>query len=139
MLGGLLEGLSTGNTPKLRKLIISGMCMEADGCAKLSGVIRKRALPELQELYIAGRLRIVSITGLENNIMQRGVLSILLALRDTSCPVRVLDLSCGRWAWKSSVGNNLTDEGATYIINFLNGKSKTSLAVLCLNRMCFYG
>lgn len=60
MLGGLLEGLSTGNTPKLRKLIISGMCMEADGCAQLSGVIRKKALPELQELYIAGRLRIVS-------------------------------------------------------------------------------
>ena len=60
MLCGLLEGLSTGNTPKLRKLIISGMCMEADGCAQLSGIIRKKALPELQELYIAGRLRIVS-------------------------------------------------------------------------------
>ena len=28
----------------------------------------------------------------------------------------------------------MTDEGAKYIINFLNGKSKTSLAVMCLNR-----
>ena len=36
-------------------LIISGMCMEADGCAKLSGIIRQKVLPELQELYIAGR------------------------------------------------------------------------------------
>ncbi|KAM7454226.1 hypothetical protein BLSTO_05019 [Blastocystis sp. subtype 1] len=113
MLGGLLEGFAAGNTLKLRKLIISGMCMEADGCAKLSGIIRQKVLPELQELYIA-----------ENNITQRGVLAILLALRDTSCPVRVLDLS-----W-----NNLTDEGAKYIINFLNGKSKTSLAVMCLNQ-----
>ncbi len=37
---------------------------------------------------------------LENNITQRGVLAILLALRDTSCPVRVLDLSCPVWGEK---------------------------------------
>ena len=26
--------------------------------------------------------------------MEKGVLAVLLALRETSCPVRVLDLSC---------------------------------------------
>ena len=134
MLGGLLEGFAAGNTRKLRKLIISGMCMEADGCAKLSGIIRQKVLPELQELYIAGWWYYLGMKVIENNITQRGVLAILLALRDTSCPVRVLDLSCriGREKWWK--GNNLTDEGAKYIINFLNGKSKTSLAVMCLNR-----
>lgn len=32
------------------------------------------------------------------------------------------------------VGNNLTDEGAKYIVNFLNGKSKVKLDLLLLNR-----
>ena len=33
------------------------------------------------------------------------------------------------------VGNSLGDEGAKYIINFLNGKSNVQLAVLLLNRI----
>ena len=32
------------------------------------------------------------------------------------------------------VGNNLTDEGAKYSVNFLNGKSKVKLDLLLLNR-----
>lgn len=35
------------------------------------------------------------------------------------------------------VGNSLGDEGAKYIINFLNGKSNVQLAVLLLNRKFF--
>ena len=35
------------------------------------------------------------------------------------------------------VGNSLGDEGAKYIINFLNGKSNVQLAVLLLNRKLF--
>ena len=34
-----------------------------------------------------------------------------------------------------SVGNSLGDEGAKYIINFLNGRSNVQLAVLLLNRI----
>ena len=33
------------------------------------------------------------------------------------------------------IGNSLGDEGAKYIINFLNGKSNVQLAVLLLNRI----
>ena len=54
MLAGFLEGLASATTPKLRKLIISGMRLEADGCATLSSIIRNKALPNMQELYIAG-------------------------------------------------------------------------------------
>lgn len=113
MLGGLLRGLESGNCRLLRRLAISGMCLEAEGCNHLRAVLKKRALPALQELLMA-----------ENNIMEKGVLAVLLALRETSCPVRLLDL-----AW-----NNLTDEGAKYIINFLNGRSKTHLNVMLLNQ-----
>lgn len=35
------------------------------------------------------------------------------------------------------IGNSLGDEGAKYIINFLNGKSNVQLAVLLLNRKFF--
>lgn len=30
----------------------------------------------------------------ENNIMEKGVLAVLLAIREESCPIRLLDLSC---------------------------------------------
>ena len=93
MLEGLLNGLESGRSPLLRRLVISGMCLEADGCKHLRTVLQKKALPKLQELLMAG-----SFAGreraIENNIMEKGVLAVLLALRETSCPVRVLDLSC---------------------------------------------
>lgn len=85
MLGGLLRGLESGNCRLLRRLVISGMCLEAEGCNHLRAVLKKRALPALQELLMA-----------ENNIMEKGVLAVLLALRETSCPVRLLDLACTR-------------------------------------------
>lgn len=85
MLGGLLRGLESGNCRLLRRLAISGMCLEAEGCNHLRAVLKKRALPALQELLMA-----------ENNIMEKGVLAVLLALRETSCPVRLLDLACTR-------------------------------------------
>ena len=31
------------------------------------------------------------------------------------------------------VGNNLTDEGAKYIVNFLNGKSKVKVRLMLVN------
>lgn len=93
MLDGLLAGLESGRAPMLRRLVISGMCLEADGCKHLRAVLQKKALPKLQELLMAGRIAEWR-RRVENNIMEKGVLAVLLALRETSCPVRVLDLSC---------------------------------------------
>lgn len=41
-----------------------------------------------------GRWRRKDAASVENNITAKGVLAVLLALRETSCPVRLLDLSC---------------------------------------------
>lgn len=54
MLAGLLRGLESGNCRLLRRLVISGMCLEAEGCNHLRAVLKKRALPALQELLMAG-------------------------------------------------------------------------------------
>lgn len=75
---------------------------------------------------------------LENNIMEKGVLAILLAIREESCPIRLLDLSCNFVFVLIMLGNSLGDEGAKYIINFLNGKSNVQLAVLLLNRCVLF-
>lgn len=56
MLDGLLAGLESGRAPLLRRLVISGMCLEADGCKHLRAVLQKKALPKLQELLMAGRI-----------------------------------------------------------------------------------
>lgn len=70
--------------------------------------------------------------------MEKGVLAVLLAIREESCPIRLLDLSCKYVFQQFILGNGLGDEGAKYIINFLNGKSNVQLAVLLLNRMVLY-
>ena len=78
------------------------------------------------------------------------MLAILLAIREESCPIRLLDLSCNfDFAFMnfffydfsfihsfihSFIGNAIGDEGAKYLINFLNGKSNVQLAVLLLHR-----
>ena len=54
MLAGLLSGFEGGHTPLLRRLVLSGMCMEAAGCNTLRGVLKSKSLPALQELLIAG-------------------------------------------------------------------------------------
>ena len=95
---------------------------------------------------VGGKLNdLLLFSPVENNIMAKGVLAILLALRETSCPVRLLDLSCTFFICSVTlsndvnlwIGNNLTDDGAKYLINFLNGKSKTDLAIILLHRNQF--
>ena len=50
-----LDGLSTANCRSLRRLVISGMCLEAEGCNRLRSILKAKALPGLQELIMAGR------------------------------------------------------------------------------------
>ena len=94
MLAGFLSGFEGGHTPLLRRLVLSGMCMEAGGCNTLRGILKSKSLPALQELLIAGNWWLWWWWCLENNIMEKGVLAILLAIREESCPIRLLDLSC---------------------------------------------
>lgn len=54
MLAGFFEGFDDCHTPILRRLVLSGMCMEAGGCNNLRTVIKNKYLPALQELLIAG-------------------------------------------------------------------------------------
>lgn len=54
MLAGFFEGFDDCHTPILRRLVLSGMCMEAGGCNSLRTVIKNKYLPALQELLIAG-------------------------------------------------------------------------------------
>lgn len=51
-----LEGLGKANCRSLRRLVISGMCLEAEGCNRLRGILKAKALPGLQELVMAGRM-----------------------------------------------------------------------------------
>lgn len=134
MLAGFFEGFDDCHTPILRRLVLSGMCMESGGCNSLKTVIINKCLPALQELLIAG-VCLVWESFVENNIMMKGVLAVLLALREESCPIRLLDLSCFDEVWKWFVGNSIGDEGARFLINFLNGKSNVQLAILLLNRL----
>lgn len=55
MLSGLIEGLGKGHCRVLRRLVISGMCLEAEGCNQLRGILKTKSLPALQELLIAGK------------------------------------------------------------------------------------
>ena len=54
MLNSLLDGFGSGHSRSLRRLVISGMCLEADGCNRLREVLKAKALPGLQELVMAG-------------------------------------------------------------------------------------
>ena len=54
MLKSILSGFGSGHCRSLRRLVISGMCLEADGCNQLRDVLKEKALPGLQELVMAG-------------------------------------------------------------------------------------
>ena len=54
MLTSVLDGFGSGNCRSLRRLVISGMCLEAEGCNRLRDVLKAKALPGLQELVMAG-------------------------------------------------------------------------------------
>lgn len=57
MLSGFFAGFDSVHTPLLRRLVLSGMCMEAGGCNTLRGILKNKCLPALQELLIAGNDR----------------------------------------------------------------------------------
>ena len=55
MLAGFFDGFDALHTPILRRLVLSGMCMEAGGCKQLQTIIKNKYLPALQELIVAGK------------------------------------------------------------------------------------